>query len=198
MKNGCYSKVLLCGALSLVASSAFAHPGHDVSAAASLASGLLHPLTGADHLLVMLTVGVWSALGSKSPATALRLPAVFVALMVAGFAAGLIAPGVSAVEPMIAASLLVLGALVALRAQLPAWAGMSIVGGFALFHGYAHGADLPAAASVLAYGAGFVATTATLHATGLGLGAVARRYVAWLAPVAGTGVALYGISLLAA
>ncbi|MBS0542694.1 MAG: HupE/UreJ family protein [Proteobacteria bacterium] len=196
MKNGIFSKWLLCGVLLLGAGSALAHPGH--GADASLMAGLSHPFTGLDHLLAMVTVGVWSALGSRSPAEALRLPLAFVALMLAGFVLGLNGLGLPAVEPMIAASLLVVGLLVALQARLPAWAGMGIVGGFALFHGYAHGVELAAGAAVLAYGAGFVTATAALHGVGLGLGAAARRYAGWLARAAGAGVALYGVTLLAA
>ena len=103
---------------------------------------------------------------------------------------------------MIAASLLVIGLLVAARARLSALAGMAIVGGFALFHGYAHGAELPATAGalpgVLAYVGGFAVSTMVLHVMGIGAGAFLRSRAGWIARAAGAGVALYGVGLLMA
>ncbi|RZT42651.1 HupE/UreJ family protein [Cupriavidus agavae] len=204
---------LLAGAtLSLTAVSAFAHPGHDgATVGASLFAGLAHPFTGADHLLAMAAVGVWSALAASpkgsfdagaSRLDLLRLPFAFVAMMLIGAALGLAGVALPAVEPMIAASLLVIGLLVAVRARLPAMAGMAIVGGFALFHGYAHGAELPATAAampaVLAYVGGFAVSTMALHVMGIGAGAFLRRHAGWIARVAGAGVALYGAGLLVA
>ena len=204
---------LMAGAtLSLTAASAFAHPGHDAATVgASLFAGLAHPFTGADHLLAMAAVGVWSALAatpkgqfgaSTSKLDLLRLPLAFVAMMLVGAALGLGGVALPAVEPMIAASLLVIGLLVAARARLSAMAGMAVVGGFALFHGYAHGAELPATAAalpaVLAYVGGFAVSTMTLHVMGIGAGAFLRRHAGWLARVAGAGVALYGVGLLVA
>lgn len=201
---------VLFPALSLTAVSAFAHPGHEATTVAgSFYAGLLHPLTGADHLLAMASVGVWSALAARGShgrqpgaMQLLRLPLAFVVLMLAGAALGLAGFTLPAVEPMIAASLLVIGLLVALRAQLPAAAGMAIVGGFALFHGYAHGAELPASASalptVLAYVGGFALATMGLHCAGIGVGGVLRRHAGWLARIAGAGVAMYGVGLLVA
>lgn len=204
---------LMAGAtLSLTAASAFAHPGHDAATVgASLFAGLAHPFTGADHLLAMAAVGVWSALAatpkgqfgaSTSKLDLLRLPLAFVAMMLVGAALGLGGVALPAVEPMIAASLLVIGLLVAARARLSALAGMAVVGGFALFHGYAHGAELPATAAalpaVLAYVGGFAVSTMTLHVMGIGAGAFLRRHAGWLARVAGAGVALYGVGLLVA
>jgi len=204
---------LMAGAtLSLTAASAFAHPGHDAATVgASLFAGLAHPFTGADHLLAMAAVGVWSALAatpkgqfgaSTSKLDLLRLPLAFVAMMLVGAALGLGGVALPAVEPMIAASLLVIGLLVAARARLSALAGMAVVGGFALFHGYAHGAELPATAAalpaMLAYVGGFAVSTMTLHVMGIGAGAFLRRHAGWLARVAGAGVALYGVGLLVA
>lgn len=204
---------LMAGAtLSLSAATAFAHPGHDgATVGASLWAGLAHPFTGADHLLAMAAVGVWSALAAspkgsfddgRSTMDMLRLPFAFVAMMLVGAALGLAGVTLPAVEPMIAASLLVIGLLVASRARLSAMAGMAIVGGFALFHGYAHGAELPATAAalpaVLAYVGGFAASTMALHVMGIGAGAFLRRHAGWIARVAGAGVALYGVGLLVA
>ena len=191
----------------LASAPALAHPGHDVaSVGASLASGLLHPLTGADHLLAMVAVGVWSALalgnGGRAGDGVLRVPLAFVVLMLIGAGLGLAGVALPAVEPMIAASLLVVGLLVALRARLPAGAAMALVGGFALFHGYAHGAELPATAgalpAVLAYVGGFAAATMALHLAGIAGGTVLRRHAPWLARAAGAGVALYGVGLMVA
>ncbi|MCA3184391.1 MULTISPECIES: HupE/UreJ family protein [unclassified Cupriavidus] len=204
---------LITGAtLSLAAASAFAHPGHDgATVGASLFAGLVHPFTGADHLLAMAAVGVWSALiaapqgafgQGASKLDMLRLPLAFVAMMLVGAALGLAGVTLPAVEPMIAVSLLVIGLLVAVRAKLSTLSGMAIVGGFALFHGYAHGAELPATAAalpgVLAYVGGFAVSTMTLHVMGIGVGAFLRRHAAWMARVAGAGVALYGVGLLVA
>lgn len=208
-----HSARFIAGAtLSLTAASAFAHPGHDAATVgASLFAGLAHPFTGADHLLAMTAVGVWSALAATptgtfgqggSKADLLRLPFAFVAMMLVGAALGLMGVALPAVEPMIAASLLVIGLLVAVRAKLSALSGMAIVGGFALFHGYAHGAELPATAAalpaVLAYVGGFAASTMALHVMGIGMGAFLRRHAGWIARVAGAGVALYGVGLLVA
>lgn len=187
----------------VVSASAFAHPGHDGGAVgASLWAGLAHPFTGVDHLLAMLAVGVWSALSVRGASAALRLPLAFVVLMLAGAGLGLGGASLPAVEPMIATSLLVIGLLVALRAQLPQWAGMALVGGFALFHGFAHGAELPDTAqamqAVLAYIGGFAVATMVLHVAGIGMGSFMRNHAGWLARISGAGVALYGVGLLVA
>nr|WP_315592131.1 HupE/UreJ family protein [uncultured Cupriavidus sp.] len=206
------SRLIAGATLSLATASAFAHPGHDgATVGASLLAGLAHPFTGADHLLAMAAVGVWSALATSprdafeagpSKLDLLRLPLAFVAMMLVGAALGLAGVTLPAVEPMIAVSLLVIGLLVAARARLSTLAGMAIVGGFALFHGYAHGAELPATAAalpaVLAYVGGFAVSTMTLHVMGIGAGAFLRRHAAWMARVAGAGVALYGVGLLVA
>ncbi|WP_423193086.1 HupE/UreJ family protein [Cupriavidus sp. H18C2] len=205
-------RVATGAALSLAAASALAHPGHDAATVgASLFAGLAHPFTGADHLLAMAAVGVWSALAAPpqgafgqgdAKGALLRLPFAFVAMMLVGAVLGLAGLSLPAVEPMIAASLLVIGLLVAARARLSAPAGMAIVGGFALFHGYAHGAELPATAAalpaVLAYVGGFAASTMALHVMGIGAGTFLRRHAGWIARVAGAGVALYGAGLLVA
>lgn len=212
MHRNLRSRLIAGATLSLATASAFAHPGHDgATVGASLFAGLAHPFTGADHLLAMAAVGVWSALaatpkgafgGDTSKMDLLRLPLAFVAMMLVGAALGLGGVALPAVEPMIAVSLLVIGLLVAVRARLSAMAGMAIVGGFALFHGYAHGAELPATAaalpSVLAYVGGFAVSTMTLHVMGIGAGAFLRRHAGWIARVAGAGVALYGVGLLVA
>lgn len=212
MHRSIRSRLAAGAVLSLATASALAHPGHDAATVgASLWAGLAHPFTGADHLLAMAAVGVWSALtaapngtfdAGQSTASLLRLPFAFVAMMLVGAALGLAGVTLPAVEPMIAASLLVIGLLVAVRARLSAMTGMAIVGAFALFHGYAHGAELPATAAalpaVLAYVGGFAVATMTLHVTGIGAGMFLRRHAGWIARLAGAGVALYGAGLLMA
>jgi urease accessory protein len=185
--------------LALLASSGVAlahpgHPGHD--AASSFAAGFLHPLTGADHLCAMVVVGLWSSLTSKRVWAA---PLAFVAMLAAGGLLGMAhwfaLPGV---EPMIAVSLLVLGLMLATRTQLPSWAGATIVGAFAVFHGFAHGAELPDEASAMHYMAGFLVATGMLHCIGLGAGVALRHRTIWVPRVLGAGVLAYGATLLAA
>ncbi|MEZ5608715.1 MAG: HupE/UreJ family protein [Burkholderiaceae bacterium] len=173
---------------------AFAHAGALADHAhAGFAAGLLHPLTGADHLAAMLAVGVWSALAIRPVWLA---PLTFVAMLLAGALAaqaGVTPPGV---EPMIAASLLVLGLLVATRAPVPRAAAAALCGVFALFHGAAHGAELGGSSTAWAALGGMVLTTAALHATGIGLGEWVLAHRRWLTRVGGTAVATLGAFML--
>ncbi|AKM30799.1 urease accessory protein UreJ [Pandoraea faecigallinarum] len=170
------------------------HPGHD--AASSFAAGLLHPLSGADHLCAMIVVGLWSSLTSKRVWAA---PLAFVAMLAAGGLLGMThwvaLPGV---EPMIAVSLLVLGLMLATRARLPAWAGAVTVGAFAVFHGFAHGAELPGEASAMHYMLGFLVATGMLHCLGIAAGVALRHRTVWMPRLLGAGVLAYGATLLAA
>lgn len=160
---------------------AAAHPGHAHDAVA----GLLHPLLGADHLLAMLAVGVWACqLGGRAR---WLLPASFVALMALAGAAGMAGIALPMVEGGIAASLLALGLLIAFSVRLPAGAGAGLAALFAICHGYAHGAEMPAAGAAWQYALGFLLSTAVLHGCGLLLGASLRRRAAWLR---GAGLAL--------
>jgi len=198
-------------AAALVSPLVMAHVGsdiahtHDASFTTSLVSGALHPVTGLDHLAAMLSVGLWSVLGQAArsgPAWRERrlwaAPAAFALTLLFGAIlsmAGMTLPGV---EPANAASLLVLGLLVATRARMaPHW-GAALVAGFALFHGMAHGAELGGhAAAALT---GMVLSTAALHGLGMGLGlalrAQARQTQRWLPRLIGGAVALAGLSLL--
>jgi len=175
---------------------AWAHGGADAGAhheaAGALAAGFAHPFTGLDHLAAMVALGTWSAMTAKRAWTA---PLAFAAMLLAGALLGLAGVRLPGVEPMIAASLLVIGLLVAGRAQLPAAAGAALAAGFALFHGIAHGAELagPSAAFALA---GMVAATALLHGAGIGLGLLMRQRAAWLPRTGGAAVALFGAALL--
>jgi urease accessory protein len=154
---------------------AMAHTGHEIGA---LASGFAHPFGGLDHLLAMLGVGVWAAQLSTDDRAALwRTPLAFVAAMVAGAAVAILGAPLPLVELGILGSVLLVGLLIlaAPKALLPAWAPPALVALFAVFHGYAHGAELPDAAHPMAYGAGFVAATALLHLAGIALGLGVRR-----------------------
>lgn len=161
------------------------------------AHGFAHPLGGFDHILAMVMVGLFAAqLGGRAR---WQVPASFVSMMMLGGVFGLAGIAVPFVELGIGLSIVVLGGVVAFNVRAGVAAAMALVGFFAVFHGYAHGAEMPESASGLAYGAGFVLATATLHAAGLGLGlllsskGLARgslliRSLAGLAAVAGVGV----------
>ncbi len=146
--------------LTLFAGAALAHPGHE---SGSFFSGLGHPLGGLDHLLAMVAVGLLAA--RQSGASRWALPMAFVIAMLAG--AGLSGLGLTlpAVEAGIAASVLVLGVLIAFVVRLPLAAAVPMVAVFALFHGHAHFAEM-GDASVLAYSVGFIVATAALHVAG--------------------------------
>ena len=179
------------------ASPAFAHL--DPAAHGSFAAGFSHPLTGADHLLAMIAVGLWASLIGGRALWA--VPAAFVAAMTAGFLAALGGFGLPFVEPAIAASVVVIGLLTLAALQVPTVIGMGIVGFFALFHGYAHGLEL-GGASGLTFMSGFVLATAILHgagvALGLGIGAFAGGKAGRIAArVAGGLTALGGLWLAA-
>lgn len=158
-------------ALLLVAGTASAHEGH--GSLGGFASGFTHPLFGLDHIVAMFAVGLWAGMMKDRRAVWL-LPVVFpVVMALAGImgAKGVPLPGV---EAGIAASAVVLGMLIATAASAPIWAAAGMVGLFAIFHGHAHGTELPAAASPLMYGIGFILATALLHGMGIGTGMLAR------------------------
>jgi urease accessory protein len=153
--------------LLLMPGAAFAHSG-PAGHTHGFADGLLHPLNGLDHLLAMIAVGLLAAhLGGRA---LLLVPLTFVSLMAAGGAIGFAEIRVPYVELLIAASVVVLGALVAFRANVPLAAAMLIAGFFAIFHGHAHGAELPDGESPFPYAAGFLISTGLLHIAGIVLG----------------------------
>lgn len=149
---------------------ALAHTG--VGVAGGLVSGFTHPILGFDHLIAMVAVGLWGAFLGQ-PAIWL-LPVVFPVVMAFGGLAGVLGVPLPGVEAGIALSALALGAMVALALRPPLWVAAVLVGAFAIFHGHAHGTELPAAASPLAYGVGFVIATGLLHLSGIALGLLAR------------------------
>ena len=155
-------------------------------------AGLLHPFTGIDHLAAMLAVGVWSALAVRPVWVA---PLAFVALLGAGALGGLAGVAVPGMEPMIAASLLVTGLLIATRAQWPVWAAALVAGLFAFFHGAAHGMELSGVGVAQAL-AGMLIGSAALQLTGIGLGRWVFDQRRWLSAMAGGAVALLGSALL--
>lgn len=152
---------LLC--LVFVPELAYAHPG--VSGGGL--HGMLHPFAGIDHLCAMIAVGIWAA--QTGGRTAWILPATFVSVMALGGILGLSGASLPYFEGGIFASLLVLGVLIAAAIRLPLYVGMALVGGFALFHGYAHGIEMPQNAAGLNYALGFMLSTVLLHLTGIGL-----------------------------
>ena len=161
-------------------------------------AGFLHPLTGADHLAAMLAVGLWSALvARKAWPDLLWAPAGFAGMLLVGALAGFAGVQLPAVEPVIAASVLVLGLMVATRWQMPGMAAAALVGAFAVFHGVAHGREFAAGADAGATLAGMLVATICLHLAGIGFGWGMRRGHAWLPRIAGVGVALLGAGLLA-
>jgi urease accessory protein len=135
-------------------------------------AGLRHPVSGLDHVLAMVAVGLWGAqLGA--PAIWL-LPVTFPLVMAFGGFLGLVGVPLVGVEIGIAASAILLGLLVAAKSRPPLWVAAAAVGLFAVFHGHAHGTELPAGQSGLAYSAGFVVATGCLHAAGVAIGLVNR------------------------
>lgn len=178
---------------------ALAHVGADGSAHAHVgfADGLLHPLTGLDHLAAMLAVGVWSALTARQARDMVWAPLAFAAMLLAGALAGFAGLPLPAVEPMIAASLLVLGLLLVTKLHLPGPAAAALVGVFAVFHGVAHGVELAGETGGAAALAGMVLATALLHTVGLAAGWALRTRFSWGPRLAGVAVAVFGASMLA-
>jgi urease accessory protein len=174
---------------------AFAHTGIAPHEHGSFTAGFLHPLMGLDHLLAMLGIGIWAAqLGGRA---VWLVPAAFVAVMAGGAALALADAPLPLMEFGIAGSVLAIGALVAFGTRLPVLAAMAVAAVFALFHGHAHGTELPTLAMPLAYGAGFVGATALLHVAGIGIAFAVRKRAAKLPlRVAGAAMAAIGGGLL--
>ena len=174
-----------------VAAPAFAHVG--VGTTSSFSAGFGHPLSGLDHMTVMVAVGVWAAL--KGGRALWAWPLAFVGVMLAGGALGMAHVPIPFVEPGILASVVALGLLVALALDLPVSAGVAIIGVFALFHGHAHGTEVPENAGGLEYMAGFALATATLHAVGIGAGLASGLRFRGLVRAAGAACAAIGLGL---
>lgn len=188
---------LLVALLVLVPTAAFAHPGHGPEL--GMISGFLHPLTGLDHILCMVAVGVFAfVLGGRA---LWLVPLSFVGMMVVGFLLGAGGVNLPYVELAIGLSSVVIGAVAAWGRPMPVGAAMALVGAFAIFHGHAHGAEMPASTGGLEFALGFVAATSLLHLSGiagaLGVARLAGRFGRPLARIAGVAFALGGIGVLA-
>jgi urease accessory protein len=190
-------RALLALLLILVPTAAFAHTGHGDTA--GLLHGFMHPIGGIDHVLAMVAVGVFAVvLGGRA---LWLVPLSFVAMMVVGFGLGVSGVALPWVELGIALTSIVIGFAAALGRPMPTAAAMSLVGVFAIFHGHAHGAEMPANALGLDYALGFVLATAALHLAGigaaLGVSRAVGRYGKTAAQVAGGLFALGGLGILA-
>ena len=181
---------------------AFAHTITQTGSTAfsSFSACFAHPFSGLDHLAAMLAVGLWSALTARRAGSDLLwAPAGFMVLLFAGALAGLTGSSIAtaAVEPMIAASLLVTGLLVLTRWRLPGLMAAALVGVFAVFHGLAHGQELAGHSAAGATLAGMMLATAMLHSAGIGIGWALRQTNQWPSRAAGASVAVLGLTLLA-
>lgn len=187
------ASLALLAAFALAAPLAQAHEGAGL--AGGFMSGFAHPLLGWDHVIAMLAVGLWGAfLGA--PALWL-LPVVFPLVMAAGGALGVLGVPLPAVEIGIAASAVALGGVVAGALRPPLWVAALLVALFAIFHGHAHGTELPQAANPLAYSLGFVVATGALHLAGIALGLLTRWPAGRVAVRGmGAGIALLGVLFL--
>ncbi len=186
--------LLILAPVLMASTPAFAHVGPGDHG--SFVSGFLHPLSGPDHVLAMVAVGLAAVmLGNRAR---LAIPAAFVSVMILGFVAALAGMHLPFVEPVILASAVVIGLLVAVARPASPTLVAAIVGGFAFFHGHAHGAEM-AGANALSFGVGFVLATAFLHAVGMGMGIAAGRLTRGTTAlrIAGGATALGGVLLLA-
>jgi urease accessory protein len=186
---------ILAAASVLTPVAALAHPG--VGDAHGVLHGLMHPISGFDHVLAMVAVGVLAALlGGRA---IWLVPTSFVAMAALGGVLGMQGLPVPFVEFGISASVILLGLAIALQAKLPLGWTAGLVGLFGLYHGYAHGAEMPADTSGLAYGVGFLAATAMLHIAGIGLGLgiaqLAKSSATRFARAGGAAIAVAGVAL---
>lgn len=197
---------LAAAMVTAAAAPAFAHL--DPQEHGSFAAGFSHPLFGMDHILVMVSVGLWAAQlarasqisdtasASKALPKALWLvPSAFVATMAAGFLMAVAGIELPFVEPAIMASVIALGLIVAIAVRMPVAACAAVVGIFALFHGHAHGGEL-GEAGALQFGIGFLIATALLHVAGIGLGLAVSHLSPKVARILGGFTALAGLSMV--
>lgn len=179
--------------LLLISSTVLAHSG--TGSVGGFLSGLAHPVFGWDHVVAMVAVGLWGAFLGR-PAIWL-LPIVFPLVMAVGGALGVAGVALPAVETGIALSSLVLGLMVAFAIKPPLTIAAVLVGIFAIFHGHAHGTELPEAANPIAYAVGFVIATGSLHLLGIALGYLTRvKHGEYIVRGAGAMIALIGTAFL--
>lgn len=184
----------LAAAAAFMPTVAAAHTG--LGDAHDFTHGFMHPLGGLDHFIAMVAVGM---LAARRGGRALWLvPAAFVTVMAAAGVIGALGIAIPYVETGIALSVLVLGAAIALDLALPTALTVALVGFFAIFHGHAHGTEMPVTASGLTYGLGFIAATAMLHALGIGLGLLiaSARHGRRVSQLAGAAAVIVGAVLL--
>lgn len=179
-------------ALCLVPALAHAHPGHGAEAG-GIGWGLVHPFTGLDHILAMVAVGLWAVqLGKRA---LWLLPAAFVSAMTVGAALGMGGVPLPFVEPAILASVIGLGALIAFGVRLPLGASAATVALAALFHGQAHGSEMPVNAAGILSVIGLIAATVMLHAGGIACGLALQRTTQQRA-IRAAGVAIFSAAVL--
>lgn len=164
-------RLLAAAVVATVSAPALAHV--EAGQATGLLSGFLHPISGLDHVLAMVAVGLWGAI-LGTPAVWV-LPIAFPLVMAMGALLGFLGVPLPGVEYGIAASAILLGAAVAFEVRPPVAFAALLVGVFAIFHGYAHGSELPPGQSALLFSMGFVIATGALHAVGIGIGALKGR-----------------------
>jgi len=198
--TGTQGRLLTASAMLLFTGMAWAHGDHGDAAplgGGSFMTGFLHPFTGWDHVVAMVAVGLWGAFLGR-PAIWV-LPIVFPLVMAFGGFLGLVGVPIPGIEVGIALSAVVLGLMVAAAARPPLWVAAVLVGGFAIFHGHAHGTELPSAADPLLYSLGFVLATGLMHAGGIAFGLLTRWPAGRWAVRAGGGlIGLVGLSFLLA
>ena len=187
---------LTLAAATLAPAVAFAHAGHGEHS--GFIHGFMHPIGGLDHILAMVTVGILAyQIGGRA---LWAVPATFLAIMAAGGLLGVAGVSFYFVEPGIAASVVVLGVIVALALKPPVAVAMALVALFAVFHGYAHGIEAPIDGTAATYAAGFLLATALLHAAGVALGMLVGRISETQGQLgyrlAGSAVALTGLVIL--
>ncbi|GAC1527436.1 MAG: HupE/UreJ family protein [Collimonas sp.] len=188
------SKLALLLLLSVMAGAASAHIGQG-DMAGGFKTGFLHPISGLDHVIAMVAVGLWGAQLGR-PAIWV-LPVTFPLVMTIGGVMGVLGVPLHGIEVGIAMSALVLGGMISFAVRPPLWIAGLIVAGFAICHGYAHGAELPASANPLTFAIGFVVATGLLHACGIGLGLLYKwRAGQYALRIGGLAIALGGAYFL--
>ena len=187
--------VSFIAAVLLLPSFAYAHVG--VGEASGFMHGLTHPVSGLDHVCAMVAVGLWAAqMGGRS---VWAVPLTFVSVMALGGALPMLGISLSFVEQGIVLSVLLLGVLIAASIRLPLWLSSGMVGLFALWHGHAHGAEMPALATGIEYALGFVLATVLLHVIGIAFGFGMQRLAHERAVhLTGASIALCGVYLAVA
>jgi urease accessory protein len=194
--NHRYVRFCLAALAALAPTLAFAHVG--IGSTHGFVQGFIHPIGGIDHILAMVAVGIFAAnLGGRA---LLAVPLAFMGFMLVGAVLGIFGVPLPLVEVGIALSIVVLGIAVAMKCSWPVVAAMAMVGLFAIFHGHAHGTEMPLDASGASYALGFVTATGLLHLLGIGagfaIGKTGRVYTQRITQACGAALAVAGIGVL--